>query len=404
MAENTPSRRAAGASFIEAENPYVVGRPVQGKSFVGRAEVLQRITDGIAPAPVRSALLLQGRRRTGKTSVLFRLRETLAKNCDAALVPVFVDLQGLSMVRGEGEFWYSLAHDLWSDLRRRQVEVPRPRGSDFETSPDRAFRSVLLQQVRLALGGRPLLFLMDEFDAIKWMIDHGTLGAEVPRHFCRLLAEEPVSFLVASPRGPRDLLGAEGTAFFRETAPVTVGPLTPAEARGLVTEPVRPWYTLEESAVDEVLRLTGRQPILLQQLCSKLLDLRNERKLGTVTALHVREAAEDVIEAGGLHIGYQWMENDFTPEERLALAVLAREGGEAPVSAALVQQRLDEAGLDVAAGPALERLQARELIHPAEQGGLTFTVPLLRDWLTRQHFHDLAVVAEENARRAVRER
>jgi hypothetical protein len=404
MADNPPSRHAAGASFIEAENSYVVGAPVQGKSFVGRADVLKRITDLIAPAPARSAVLLQGRRRTGKTSVLLHLRETLANQGEAAPFPVFIDLQGLSVVRSEGEFWYHLAHRLWLDLRRRQVEEPRPRGSDFETSADRTFRSVFLPQVRLALGGRPLLFLMDEFDAITWMIDHGTLGAEMPRHFCRLLAEEPVLFLVASPRGPRDLLGAEGAAFFRETAPVTVGALTPSEARYLVTEPVRPWYTLEEPAVEEVLRLTGRLPILLQQLCAELLDLRNERKLDTVTALHVREAADRVIDRCGLYIGHQWADPDFTPEERLALAVFARDGGEAPVSAALVQQRLDEAGLDVAAGPALERLQARELIHPVEPRGLTFTVPLLRDWLTSRHFHDLAFVAEENARHAARER
>src|SRR5205823_5945092 len=104
------------STFVEARNPYVVGRPVEGEFFVGRNDVLQTIVKNLAPGAGRNILVLRGQRRTGKTSVLLRLRDTLTALTQGTYLPVFVDVQGLAIVTSEAEFLHRLAWEIWMGL------------------------------------------------------------------------------------------------------------------------------------------------------------------------------------------------------------------------------------------------------------------------------------------------
>ncbi len=70
------------------QNPYVVGKVVkEPKDFVGRDQFLRRIKDILR---YDQALLIYGGRRTGKTSVLYRLKEEWSK--DSRYIPIYFDL------------------------------------------------------------------------------------------------------------------------------------------------------------------------------------------------------------------------------------------------------------------------------------------------------------------------
>ncbi|MCA9474158.1 MAG: ATP-binding protein, partial [Nitrospira sp.] len=62
-------------------NPYQAGKPVQGGSFYGRKDILDKILNNLnRPRDVEPDIfVLHGPKRCGKTSVLLRLRDILSK-------------------------------------------------------------------------------------------------------------------------------------------------------------------------------------------------------------------------------------------------------------------------------------------------------------------------------------
>jgi hypothetical protein len=159
--------RAPERPFGEAPPVYVVGRPAEDRSFVGRADVLKTIKDNLGPGAGRNILVLRGQRRTGKTSVLYRLRDTLAADTGGAYLPVFVDLQGLTLITGEAEFLHRLAWEIWQQVQAHGVTVPEPRPDDFDTAPVRAFELSFLKALRDVLGGRRVVLMLDEFAELR---------------------------------------------------------------------------------------------------------------------------------------------------------------------------------------------------------------------------------------------
>src|SRR5262249_43701645 len=148
--------------FVEAQNPYVVGPPVEGEVFVGRNDVLKMIKDNLAPAAGKNILVLRGQRRTGKTSVLWRVRDTLVRDSDGVYLPVLVDLQGMQGIKSEDQFFYILAYRIWSALKTYEVNIPEPLEADFEKGPTIAFELHFLEEVTRALGQRRILLMFDE--------------------------------------------------------------------------------------------------------------------------------------------------------------------------------------------------------------------------------------------------
>ena len=59
--------------------PYVTGTPLRsGEMFVGRKDVFDFVQEHLLGAYQNNVIVLHGQRRTGKTSILYRLQEVLA--------------------------------------------------------------------------------------------------------------------------------------------------------------------------------------------------------------------------------------------------------------------------------------------------------------------------------------
>ena len=99
-----------------SRNPYVAGNPVRDPaSFFGREDVLDEIRSAFQNGT--KSVILHGARRTGKTSLLYRI-------ADGALgpkyTPVYVDMQGLAGRRVE-EFYRHLVEALGAAVRQERV-------------------------------------------------------------------------------------------------------------------------------------------------------------------------------------------------------------------------------------------------------------------------------------------
>jgi CHAT domain-containing protein/Tfp pilus assembly protein PilF len=388
--------------FAEAQDPYVAGPPVAGKLFVGRADVLQLIRNNLAPAAGKNILVLRGQRRTGKTSVLLRLRDTLPEDSGGRYLPAFVSLQGLAMVQGDGAFFYHLARRIQLELQRHRVEAPRPERVDFDRDPVEAFELDFLARLTDVLGERRVLLMLDEFEKLKELIDEGRLGGRVLDYCRHLMQHTPLLFLIAGTHKLRELTGGYWSIFFNLGVPIDIGPLKEADARALITEPVQSWYGATRAAQDVMLLLTGCHPYFTQLVCKKLLEVRNEQRLAEVGVRAVREAVARALQTGEENVGYPWTDEDCGPDERLVLAVLASEARRGPVPLACVRKALAEAGQPAAVGEAADRLLLRGVVCKDGKDRLRFAVPLFHEWLERHQLCTPAAAAQYNRERAAR--
>ncbi len=392
--------------FVKAIDPYVVGAPLTSdKMFVGRGDILRIIRDNLAPSAGQNILLLRGQRRTGKTSVLFRLVDTLHKDSEGAYIPVLVDFQGLTSSHDESAFFYALALTMVFGLEEFNLKVeqddlkvkfPEPAAADFEKSPTTAFKFKFLLPITRTLGERRILLMLDEFDTIKTMIDSGKLTSSVLEFFRHLMQHTPLLFLIAGTYRLLELTGDYYSVFFNLAVPITIGKLPEKDTRELITEPPKAWYTIESSAIDEIVRVAGCHPYFTQLICKTLLEVRNESGLNEMTVSYVEEAVTRALETGDQIIGYPWTETDCTVEERLVLAVMAREDTPTShVSLDLISNQLAAVKISLPIGSLLKRLQERGILQ-LDENKLTFVVPLFQRWLVQRGFNSLQAARKYN--------
>ena len=96
-------------SFIEVPrkfkyipNPYITGGPIKPKSkgmFFGRDDVFKFIKDNISSAAQKNVLILQGERRSGKTSILYQVKNFLGSE----YISVFMDGQEFGNLSSDQE-------------------------------------------------------------------------------------------------------------------------------------------------------------------------------------------------------------------------------------------------------------------------------------------------------------
>jgi hypothetical protein len=383
----------------EVTSPYVVGRPVHGELFVGRRDILKLIENNIRPSAGKNVLVLRGQRRSGKTSVLLRLRDTLATTSKGSYLPVFADLQGLVGTRDEGQFFYSLAHRIWKDLTRHNVVVPQPALAEYVQAPTTTFELVFLERVESALAGRHVLLMLDEFEKIKLLIDNGSLSENVLDYFRHLMQHSPLLFLIAGTQKLRELTGGYWSVFFNLALPIDIGVLKREDAERLITEPVSRWYRIEPEGVAEIIRAAGCHPYFTQLVCRTLLEVRNEHRLRLLTFEHVLDALDRALKSGGEQIGYPWTEEDCSSDERLVLAVLAHEGADGrPVPSAEIREEFKRRSLPPI-NPAVERLQVRSVLKQNDRAELLFTVPLFQKWLVLNSYDSVETATQYNRER-----
>lgn len=145
---------------IYARDLFYETTPVSGSKFFGRKTLMQELRDDIANQRVSG---LFGLRKSGKTSILLQLAETLGSE---SLLPVFVDLETLpSPPLDPGpDFMREVASRISVEMQRRGL--PREELIDFLDSPSVPhFRASLDAVVGgLEADGITLVLLLDEIE------------------------------------------------------------------------------------------------------------------------------------------------------------------------------------------------------------------------------------------------
>ncbi len=301
-------------------NPYIVGPPVADATlFFGREDVFAYVRKELASTRGNLALVLYGGRRTGKTSTLLQIKNG---RLGTAYAPVYVDMQVMAEVTAH-DFFARLAQGIADALGDPALRAAGEKLGSSEANPYRAFEQVL-DLAHRAAGDRRLLLMFDEYEILERMVVSGRMSPDIFPYLKSVMEQPRHLALLFTGSRPLEEMQSQFWDWARTFAPAQykrISFLSASEGRRLITEPVQPGITYEETAVDAILRLSAGHPYFTQGVCRVVIDGLLFEKRQLVTPDDVESAVSDLVENPLPHMIFLW--NEANAGERLALAALA---------------------------------------------------------------------------------
>jgi len=370
-------------------NPYIVGNPIVSRNlFFGREDDFAFIRNKVTGSGTGGILVLCGTRRSGKTSILFQIKNGRLGD---GYVPVLLDMQSLTVGR-DAEFLARLAQEISSTLDQADLHqyADRIRTVDDETAY-REFRG-FLDELPSHLEGRQLVLLFDEYEIIESCIRDGKLTPGVLRMLANWLEHQHGMFIIFTGsdklelRDPRYWQSFLGKALHRR-----ISFLSRNDTLRLIREPVAEHIEYDEAAPDLIFELTNGQPFYTQVICQSLVDLLNEEGRREIAVSDVGQVVDEIIENPLPHMIFAWSSRG--PMERMILSSLATMAdlpgkfidikdleahpGREGLGFAFESNRLREAA---------ERLFSQDLLIKDDTGtAYGFKMDLWRQWVRRMH-------------------
>jgi hypothetical protein len=367
--------------MVQAEslaNPFVAGSPLtRPEMFFGRQDVFEFIRNALVGRHQDNIIVLYGKRRTGKTSVLYQMH----RHIEQRYIPILIDLQALSMEGLPGFFW-ELAATIRRILRRDyDIDLSRPLREEFLDDPLQTFQSGFLDQALTAIGDRHLLLMIDEASRLQEQVEVGKLPAEVFGQIRSLMQHSRQLDFIFCIGERLETMQAQYTTLFNLALYKEISFLDRAAAELLITQPVRDFYSLTDAAVDRIIEVTSGHPYFMQLLCHSLFSCWQRDQKPQLDVDDVNAVMNEVVERGAANLRFEW--DQLGPVEKLMLAAMAhmmRSTGDIP-SMRDIRNVLSAFGIDVLPGD-LATAQ-RNLINGELISGesLRFTVDFMRWWV-----------------------
>lgn len=237
--------------------PFETNKPVTGSQFFGRSADIERVLQH-----PHASYLFVGIRRIGKTSLLKEIQRRL----DRADPPqpeqvrrVYIDC---TVISSETE----LMQTLFFPLQQTGYTVASERMRD----PDPAQTQLFDHYTKL--HGRPITFLLDEFDRV---LAHVTDDWPLLRAMRTAVHEQKIRIIAAGYRRAMQAANDTRSPFYNLLTPVRMGPLDIESVRQLV---LNPFSQLNIHVEDEahflarIQRETAGLPNYIQYYCRLLLN------------------------------------------------------------------------------------------------------------------------------------
>ncbi|MEG4006304.1 N-6 DNA methylase [Microcoleus sp. Pol11C1] len=406
-------------------SPYIVGNPVDREEmFFGRSKVIEAIKRQLATPYQANVILLEGNRRTGKTSILkhFERDEKLpgwiVVNCSFQGGEADTDKVGLTTAA----VFRLMAKQLGIAAHKAGLTVQLPDAPPYD--PNRPFQLQFVRSLRQYLSNeypfedfeiflqllldvahpRRILFMLDEFDKLQEGIDSGVTNPQVPENIRYLFQTySQLSGIITGSRRLKRLREEYWSVLFGLGYRIGLDPLELDYARQLVTEPVESRLVYVQQARDLAVELCARQPFLIQSLCNRIFERAVQTNQQTITLDAVQTAADEMVRDNE-HFRTLW---DYagTERRRFILSLCHKlEPEPDPVTLALLEIKLEEAEVLIPSGERLgediEFLRELELLELDSTGGLDIyklAIPLMGDWIKRNVDH------EDQRKKAVQE-
>ena len=264
LGKRLQTQRAIAQQF----NPYIAGRVVGEDLFYGRNDLLTDIERTLA----NNCFLLYGERRIGKTSLQHQLKERLSNADDPTykFIPAYIDLQGVA----EDDFSRTIATGIVEHaaslftgtltLRLNEGELTERRYSYRDLTRD--LRTIIDHLKEGEKKTIKLVLLMDEIDTLNEYSLRTNLNL---RGLFMGPFKENLVLVMSGLYLKMDWSeeGGGSPPFNFLSREIQLEPLNEDDARKLITEPVKGFYTYEPKAVDLIIELSELRPFTIQGFC-----------------------------------------------------------------------------------------------------------------------------------------
>lgn len=369
----------------EIPNPYSPGRPIQQKNmFFGRTQEQKAILGFLSPADQPTCVMLCAQRRTGKTSLAWRIHDILG--IEREYVSAFVDLS------------YLTANDDYSVLRYISRYIQRQTEKlAFEFKPLQSLRTNegLYERFEEKLEefshqtGKRILLVLDEFEALLVSQEKGVLSDRFFQALRSWAQRQPFALIIIGSLALPPRLGKNFPQFSNVFLTDPLGPLQADAARQLIIRPAQGILEYEHEVIEQTLALTGGHPYYIHLVCAKLFSNATSRYRMTVTQKDLDQVVGDLTNYASSSYYAHFCNSQEPLQQRLLAAIghlsepgvdegvpfahiarrIAREAGKADESA--LSQQLNTLG---ALGVLEQTLRAGEMVY-------RFQLPLFHLWL-----------------------
>jgi uncharacterized RDD family membrane protein YckC len=277
-------------------NPYLAGLPVRDPAgFFGRTDVIAQIARHLDTPGVNS-VIIHGARRTGKTSLLHRLRHgALGDDCLA----VYVDLQS---VAGEPleQLIATLANAIILAVRREIAEDTSLPPTLPEPCSLAAFQG-WIRDVVAAIEPRKLVVLLDEYEVMAQHLRQPNAARQFQSMYEGVAG---VAWVFAGARKVESLTEKSFVFLLDTSKYIRISFLSPADTELLIREPARDTLTFSPQVIEAIRALTAGHPFYTQLLCQTIFELAIDDHV--VSMEHVRIAADRFVSDPSPHLILTW--------------------------------------------------------------------------------------------------
>lgn len=359
-------------------NPYVVGPPLRGEvGFYGRQDIIEWVKHELCN-PNTNAIVLQGQRRIGKTSLLLQINRQLPSE---QFFSIYFDLQDQA-TRPLGEMLADLA-----DTLADEIGIEPQLANEFDDRGNFFVSSFLPQIYKQLATHMRLVFLFDEFDVLDTIVKSELPTSAARQAFFpfirRLFEETRLAFVFVVGRNPEDM-SQDFAATFKGALQREIWVLRPHAARELITQRgIETGLLFKETAIKRILALTNGHPYLTQLLGQRLWERHHKQPFYPVTDHSVDEEVIGALETGNQALVWLW--EGLAPAERIYAAALAEEAQEGQViSEARVIQLLHQHAprlrtREVELAP--RDLVKRRVLEEVNKRMYRFAIELFRRWV-----------------------
>jgi uncharacterized RDD family membrane protein YckC len=380
------SRRRTPLKIVT--NPYLAGLPISRREhFFGRQQLLDDIRRVLVGREAKS-IVLYGARRSGKTSVLYRLRDGFLGD---SFLPVYLDMQALAGAT-QRDFLQALLTEMAQAVRDQAPESLME--LDYSAAGDVEFRAMqrFLGTVLPRMTGMSVVLLIDEYEVLEQFLIDANLG----RQFQNLLEHEDRFFVVFAGSRKLESLKNPNFLFLLDLSKqFRISFLKQEEAIRLITDPSAGRLEFESAVIDRILKLTGGHPFYTQLLCQIIFERLDGE--GVVALNHLEGSVRQFIENPAAHLILTW--NGLTIDQRVVASAMAKEDSDnAPTPNAIVRSlKKEKYPMGMRPGEVEQELALLTQIDWVKKdfgkATYSFTMDLVRRWIKEQH--SVSALAEE---------
>src|SRR6266487_91116 len=348
------------------DNPYICGPALQPNTsqFVGRRDLVQQLERALNKGIYRPSFFLTGERRMGKTSTLNQLPKLLG----ARYMPLTLDLQSRGMTTNIATFLGTIAEAIHAAMSVRGMNVTKlsyaalngARRENEAAVYHRFDNWLKLVEEVLEQEERTILLAFDEFEKLEDVGRADYLDLHLLLDWFRSVIQHRTHLaLLFSGVKTLSEMATNWSGYFVNVQTLRVSFLRPIDAIRLITQPTNNYPgedIFAQGVVEEIMKVTGNHPFLIQAICSELIVLLNAELRNQATVEDVAKAMEAVFE--------HWWDTYFvdlwrrtSTTQRVCLQVL-QHLGKATLQEVVMSSSLEERTTQ----EALQALRKRDLV------------------------------------------